>query len=77
MRSDCVSYPDGGECGQTDGAPIVIETSDAGLRWSNENLPGDIKELDGTSCPAPSVCDIVGYTASNVVVLRNTRIDGR
>ena len=65
----CVYYENGYACARGGGAPMAIETADAGARWSNENVPSDIEQLDGIACPVSSACDVTGYTSSDEVVL--------
>jgi photosystem II stability/assembly factor-like uncharacterized protein len=65
----CLSFPNGSACSWRPGDPVVANTTDNGETWTTRRAPSGLRELDGVTCPMTSLCELVGYTATDVQVL--------
>jgi photosystem II stability/assembly factor-like uncharacterized protein len=52
----------------TDG--VALRTTDGGTKWAAQKLPVGSDDLEALACPSRSVCEALGLTLTDAVVLR-------
>ena len=60
--TNCVAVGPGGY-GQG-AAPVIVVTTDGGVTWTSERMPGGVDSLVGVACPSAAVCWAVGSSGS-------------